>query len=96
MPGSQPALVANLSADVALLDSGLARILQVRASVGTRMQEIEAIKVSGEDMALQYDMTLSDLQDLDYAKAITDLTRHQTGLEAAQKIIPENSGIVAV
>jgi hypothetical protein len=34
---------------------------------------------------VQYQQTLSELQDLDYAKAITDLTRKQADLEAAQQ-----------
>lgn len=93
MPGSQPALAANLSADVALLDSGLGRILQVRASVGTRMQEIAAIKLNGEDTALQYDTTLSRLQDFDYAKGLSDLARQQAGLEAAQKTFVKIQGL---
>ena len=86
-------MVANLSGFVAQLDRGLDRIVETRASVGTRMQEIDAIKSSGEDTALQYDKTLSDLQDLDYAKAITDLTRQQTGLEAAQKSFLKIQGL---
>jgi len=36
---------------------------------------------------------LSDLQDLDYAKAISDFTRQQLGLEAAQKSFVTISGL---
>jgi flagellar hook-associated protein 3 FlgL len=38
-----------------------------------------------EDLTLQYQQTLSQLQDLDYAKTISDLTRKQTDLQAAQQ-----------
>ena len=93
VPGGQAALVGSLSGFVAQLDRGLDRVLQTRASVGTRLQEIDSIRSSGEDTALQYDKTLSDLQDLDYAKAITDLTRYQTGLEAAQKSFLKVQGL---
>jgi flagellar hook-associated protein 3 FlgL len=85
VPGNQTALVNNLNTALSNLDNGLDRVLTVRASVGARMKEIESVKSSGEDIALQYDQTLSTLQDLDYARAISDLTRQQVGLEAAQK-----------
>ena len=85
VPSNQTALINSMNTAISNLDNGLQRVLTVRASVGTRMQEIDAVKASGVDTGLQYDQTLSDLQDLDYAKAITDLTRQQVGLEAAQK-----------
>jgi len=84
-PAAKAALMNDITTALSNLDNGLDRVLTVRASVGTRMQEIDAVKASGEDIGLQYEQTLSDLQDLDYAKAITDLTRQQVGLEAAQK-----------
>lgn len=84
-PASRAALMNDITTALSNLDNGLERVLTVRASVGTRMQEIDAVKASGVDIGLQYDQTLSDLQDLDYTKALTDLTRQQVGLEAAQK-----------
>lgn len=83
--GNRTALTNSMTAAISNLDNGLQQVLTVHASVGTRLQEIDAVKSSGEDTALQYDQTLSTLQDLDYAKAVTDLTRQQMGLEAAQK-----------
>ena len=41
----------------------------------------------------QYQQTLSDLQDLDYAQAISDFTRQQVALEAAQKSFVAISGL---
>jgi flagellar hook-associated protein 3 FlgL len=46
---------------------------------------VESIASTGEDLSLQYQQTLSNLRDVDYARAITDLTRQQTFLEAAQQ-----------
>lgn len=83
--GNRIALTNSMTAAISNLDNGLQRVLTVHASVGTRMQEIEAVKSNGEDTGLQYEQTLSNLQDVDYAKAITDLTQQQMGLEAAQK-----------
>ena len=41
--------------------------------------------VAGTDRDLQYSQSLSDLQDLDYTAALTDLAKQQTIIEAAQK-----------
>jgi len=60
-------------------------ILSVRSMIGSRMAELESLDSVNQDMSLQYEQTLSNLQDLDYAKAISDLTRKQTDLEAAQQ-----------
>ena len=67
------------------LDNGLNNVLTARASLGTRLQEIDSLKTTGEDLSMQYKQALSQLQDLDYTKAITDLTQQKTMLDAAQK-----------
>jgi flagellar hook-associated protein 3 FlgL len=85
VPGNRTALTNNLNTALSNLDSGLDRVLTVRASVGARMNENDAVKNTGQDIALQYDQTLSGLQDLDYAKAISDLEQQQVILDAAQK-----------
>lgn len=59
--------------------------LSVRASIGSRLAEIDDLDSVGQDLELQYSETLSRLQDLDYADAITRLTRHQMELQAAQQ-----------
>lgn len=70
--------------DIQKLDQALQNVLTVRTSVGTRMQELDSLKVTGTDLQLQYTQTISNLQDLDYTKAATDLARQKAALEAAQ------------
>lgn len=67
------------------LDRDLENILTVRSSLGARLRELEALQNTGEDLGLQFKHTLSNLQDVDYNKAITDLTQQQINLQAAQK-----------
>ncbi len=67
------------------LDQANESVLRVRAAIGSRLSEIDSLTNVNQDLQLQYQQTLSTLQDLDYAKAISDLTRKQTDLEAAQK-----------
>lgn len=83
--------VANASLTNALntansnLTNALDRILSVTASLGTRMRETEAVAATNEDLDLAYEARLSDLGDLDYARALSDLNFQQMHLEAAQK-----------
>lgn len=83
--------VANASLTNALntansnLTNSLDRILAVTASVGTRLRETEAVLTTNEDLDLNYQARLSELGDLDYARAISDLNFQQMHLEAAQK-----------
>lgn len=91
---SDSARLANgLNTAMSNLDLALDKILTIRASVGTRLKEIDAVKSTGDDLALQYQQTISQLQDLDFAKAISDLTRQQVNLEAAQKSYVKIQGL---
>jgi flagellar hook-associated protein 3 FlgL len=67
------------------LGNALDRVLSVTASVGTRLRETDAVITANEDLDLNYETRLSQLRDLDYARAISDLTFEQMHLEAAQK-----------
>lgn len=60
-------------------------VLRARALVGSRLNEVESLQAVNEDLKIQYDQAISQLQDLDYAKTISDMQRKQIDLEAAQK-----------
>jgi len=75
------------------LDIALDNVLAKRAAVGSRLQEVDALQQIGEDTAIQYQQSLSRLQDLDFAQAISDMTRQQALLEAAQKTFTRVSGL---
>lgn len=60
-------------------------VLTVRASVGSRLNELEALEVTGDSRALSDKSYLSDLQDLDYATAIAEFYQRQTALQASQQ-----------
>lgn len=80
---------AKFSADIGSALTNLSQaqenILRVSAAVGARGNELDSLASTNADVALQYQQNLSNLQDLDWAKALSDITRKQTDLEAAQK-----------
>lgn len=67
------------------LDQSLNSVLGVRATMGARLKELDALNVTGDNLGLEYKATLSKIQDTDYNKAISDLTQQQMVLTAAQK-----------
>jgi flagellar hook-associated protein 3 FlgL len=86
-------LAAGVAAANGNIDQGLDNVLTVRASVGSRLRELDALDSAGDDRNIQYAQTLSQLQDLDYTKAITELTQQQTILTAAQQSFVKISGL---
>ncbi|MEP6879798.1 MAG: flagellin, partial [Nitrosospira sp.] len=87
------ALANGLSAAQGNLSNSLDKVLQVRSSVGTRMNEVDTLNTAGDDLSLQYKQQISDLQGIDYAKAISDLTQQQTYLQATQQAFLKVQGL---
>ena len=88
-PGGGPAGRARISsgllAALSNVDNALDHTLSVRAAVGVRQNEVDALGTSAAAADTEGQSRLSDLQDTDYAKAVADLAKQQTALSAAQK-----------
>jgi flagellar hook-associated protein 3 FlgL len=67
------------------LSNALGNVVTTQAYLGARMNETDSVKDTTEDLKLQYAKTLSGLQDLDYAAAISDFAQNQMVLDAARK-----------
>ena len=75
------------------LDQGLEAILGKRAELGARLNRVETQQSVNEDFALQLQETLSDVQDLDYAEAISRLNLQLVALQAAQQTFVRVQGL---
>lgn len=82
---TQAAFTSGLATAIDGMKVSADNVLNVRASVGSRLNELDSLDLAGQDRDLQYDSALSDIQDLDYASAISEFTKNETILEAAQK-----------
>jgi flagellar hook-associated protein 3 FlgL len=82
---SQAALTSGLATAMSSLSSSVDNVLNIRASVGNKLNELDSLDIAGSDRDLQYSKSLSDIQDTDYASALSDLAKQQTIMEAAQK-----------
>jgi flagellar hook-associated protein 3 FlgL len=67
------------------LDNALDVNLTMVASLGTYMREVDSAVETAGDTSMQLSTSLSELQDLDYAEAISKLSFQQVSLDAAQK-----------
>jgi flagellar hook-associated protein 3 FlgL len=78
-------LANGLNRGLADIDQALEHVLTVRAQMGAGMRELDTLASGNESQQLLHDATLSRLQDLDYNAALSDFSRQQLALEAAQK-----------
>jgi flagellar hook-associated protein 3 FlgL len=92
-PAQNAALTAGLSTANGNIDQSLNNVLTTRASVGSRLTELDSLNSSGSARDIQYSQTLSQLQDVDYAKAISQLTQQQMTLQAAQQSFVKIAGL---
>ncbi len=88
-PRGTPSQLAGLHNEInrtlLAIDNSLGRVLEVRSHIGARMQALDAQESINEDYNLQIKETLSSIEDLDYAKAVSELNLKLTGLQASQK-----------
>lgn len=66
------------------IDSAMSSVSRVRATVGASLSSLETMGDTAADRKLQYKEQLSNLEDLDYAKALSDVSQKKLQLEASQ------------
>ncbi|MEL6448204.1 MAG: flagellar hook-associated protein FlgL [Pseudomonadota bacterium] len=76
---------ASINRGIEGLDQALSRVLEVRTGVGSRLATIESQVDANAGATLVLQESLADIEDLDYAAAISALTQQATTLEAAQQ-----------
>jgi flagellar hook-associated protein 3 FlgL len=77
--------VATAAANTALsaVDRALDRFSYTRTMVGERLKAIDAHEEAVATGSIDNQARLSNLVDVDFAKAISEMTQHQTALQAA-------------
>ena len=82
-PVAAEALRTQLATTGSDMEAVYDNVLTVRASVGARMVEIDALDSNGDLRNLNYRKELSNLEDADYYEATSMLTLRQAALDAA-------------
>ena len=84
-PVSRAELANQVNAGLLSIDEALGHILDLRTQVGSRLAAIEGQADSNGSFTLAMQASLAEIEDLDYAEAISRLSAETTTLEAAQK-----------
>lgn len=84
-PAGQGILHSNLGEALKNLDQAIGHMVDVRADVGVRLSNLESQSELNENFKLHLQKSLSEIQDLDYAEAISKLNMQLMALEAAQQ-----------
>lgn len=84
-PAGRAAVNNALASGLNNLDQAIGNVLEVQSDVGVRLSRVESQQVINEEFNLQLQTTLSDVQDLDYAEAISRLNLQLVALQAAQQ-----------
>lgn len=75
------------------LDSASGQVLKGRGQIGARLNTIDSTETFIDDVKLVNAGVISDLQDLDYAEALSRLSMQSTILQAAQQSYVKISGL---
>ncbi|MDH5181380.1 MAG: flagellar hook-associated protein FlgL [Gammaproteobacteria bacterium] len=70
---------------LASIDTAMGNILDVRASIGTRLNALESQRSINEAFSIQLKELISKIEDLDFGQAVSELNGRKVGLEASQK-----------
>lgn len=82
---SRAALNNSVNEGILNLDQAIGNVLEIRTQVGSRLAAVDNEQDGNGAFALILQETLADIQDLDYAEAISQLSLQATTLEAAQQ-----------
>ncbi|WP_087972809.1 flagellar hook-associated protein FlgL [Oceanobacillus rekensis] len=81
----------NIDSSIEELDSGINNIINARADLGARMNRLELIENRLSEQEVIATKTMSNNEDIDYAKAIMELitqeSLHRAALSAGSKVI---------
>ncbi|MEM9171321.1 MAG: flagellar hook-associated protein FlgL [Pseudomonadota bacterium] len=84
-PGSRAEVDNEINRALGGIDQALNQVLTVRTKVGTRLSAVEAQIDTNAGTELVLQRSLAEIEDLDYAEAISLLASQTTALEAAQQ-----------
>jgi flagellar hook-associated protein 3 FlgL len=75
------------------IDQATNHVIGKRSDVGSRSRALDDETSLGADFKVQLSTTLSNIRDLDYASALTQLSQQQLGLQAAQQAFAQTQGL---
>lgn len=92
-PAGQATQANALASAMQKIDINHDQVVTVRASIGARMNEVDAISNTGDARGLSYANELIRLEDVDYYRVSTQLQLRTAALEAASMAFKQIQGL---
>jgi flagellar hook-associated protein 3 FlgL len=92
-PGSSAALSNSINSSINNIDQALNQTSDVRATIGGRLNSITTQQSVATSQQTQLQQSITNLQGLDYASAITTLDQQNTTLSAALQAFTMTQGL---
>lgn len=90
--GSSTAITNTLNRQLESLNQAMDSVSNAQVSVGTRIDTLQQQGSSYSDLSVTYKSALSDVQDVDMATAISNLSLQSTALQASQQVFAKIQG----
>jgi flagellar hook-associated protein 3 FlgL len=82
----------GLATGMSHVDRTLDQVSRARTEAGVALSDLDSLDAANSGLNTGYEQQLSQLRDLDYTKAVSDLMRQQIGVEASQKAFAKVMG----
>ena len=83
----------SISNALASLDQNQTNLLSAQASIGSRLQQVQAVQTQNSSLTLQLQTQQTQLSSINYPQVITDYQSSLTALQAAQKAFSQVQGL---
>lgn len=83
----------DIDRTIEALDRSMEKVGELRATTGARLNSIASQRDVNDQINLNLQTLRSKLEDVDLAKAITELSQHSTALQAAQQAFVKVQGL---
>ncbi|MFO1413562.1 MAG: flagellar hook-associated protein FlgL [Burkholderiales bacterium] len=91
--GARTQVANGIAAALQDLDQGIENIVTLRATTGAQMSELDTLTNATAARSIQDQDSLSGIVDVDYNKALSDFSRQQVALQAAQQSFVKVNGL---
>ncbi|MDY0331389.1 MAG: flagellar hook-associated protein FlgL [Thiomonas sp.] len=91
--GSNALRAQSISNALASLDQNQTNLLSAQASIGSRLQQVQAVQTQNSSLTLQLQTQQTQLTSINYPQVITEYQSSLTALQAAQKAFVQVQGL---
>ncbi|WP_449371252.1 flagellar hook-associated protein FlgL [Thiomonas sp.] len=91
--GSNALRAQSISNALASLDQNQTNLLGAQASIGSRLQQVQAVQTQNSSLTLQLQTQQAQLTSINYPQVITEYQSSLTALQAAQKAFVQVQGL---